>query len=942
MEVVMKNVEFNDFFTSFSTGVISLYSHLSRKGANELESCGLYRCGVALGFDILAGHIKRQKSMFTTNKYGVWCNRFQSFQEQVEILGVDVAYYSKDEGLRLAAEEFLEDITLVLMGKLIPSDFLGRAIEVMYGLLPIRNEAGEFIVQSTQERRVAGVYYTPSNMVKLLVEYSLENILTNANSVDDLLSLKIVDPAVGPGLFLVECTRKISAKICELNPMITLIESKRLVVENCIYGVDSDPLVIKVAQVVLFAEAEGDASLLKHLSKKIKVGDSLLGLSIRGIKSGKYDGLLNGFEGKLKKSLCNESLTSFNNIHKKYILSLIDDVSLPEVEEYQGVFKPFCWEYEFPDVYSSGRTGFDVVVSNPPWGKIKPNIKEFYSHLSPDVKNYQGDNLKNYISDSGQSSLWGSYISKTKIYSRILAKSGIYTCQSITIEGKATRGDPDLYKYFMEKIFDISSSKARLGLIVPSSFIVTEGAAGIRKLYLENGTFEKLYDFQNKKRLFKIHPMFRFLILSYEKSLRRGILSARFGLSELPNNVDTEGGIVLSGKGVKLSYKFLRDVSRGILNVPDVRSDKEKKLFHKLYKLHPCIGEKEGALWNVKFVRELDMTNDSSYFVRADELKLNQLNLASTGKDFNHQGQIYRPLLEGKMLHQFDYSAKGYVSGQGRTAVWKPLGYDNKKVLSHYYVPEDFIKAKRPEALYPRAGFCDVTGHANERTVLAAIVPGNIVCGNKVPTCRFSVDDPRLHLIWVAIANSFVVDWIIRRKISTTINFFHWDQIPFPRVDPDSSIGKLLAENCAKLSLIDSRQEKYVAWLKDVAGPVELKECRDIIRARIDACVAKIYGLSLDEFSIILDDFPLLDRKQPNIDSERASITKDIAKLFYYNVCEGKDPKDITLSTLFVGGQVEDLLVRVKAAKDVGATGYVPSELTREIEKLRAVNLIVQ
>ncbi len=143
------------------------------------------------------------------------------------------------------------------------------------------------------------------------------------------------------------------------------------------------------------------------------------------------------------------------------------------------------------------------------------------------------------------------------------------------------------------------------------------------------------------------------------------------------------------------------------------------------------------------------------------------------------------------MINQFDSAAKGYRCGSGRQALWEPLDVERKNIEPQFLVRIQFAKNRRI-SLSPRAAFCDVSGHANERTILASVIPAKAVCGNKVPVCMFEPEDDRLPLLWTAIANSFVIDWIIRRWVSTTINYFYWWNVPFPRVNPESPAGELL------------------------------------------------------------------------------------------------------------------------------------------------------
>ena len=182
------------------------------------------------------------------------------------------------------------------------------------------------------------------------------------------------------------------------------------------------------------------------------------------------------------------------------------------------------------------------------------------------------------------------------------------------------------------------------------------------------------------------------------------------------------------------------------------------------------------------------MTNDAHLFVPSDRV-LSEGARATSGGAWTHPGPACSlPVYEGRMVHQFDAAAKGHVEGHGRSARWELLSPGEKDIRPRFLLPVDEAE-RRAIKLAPRASFCDVTGHANERTVLAAVVPALAVCGNKLPAYNFEGGDEDITYLWVAIADSFVVDWIARRRVSTTSNYFHWYELPFPRLDPQSDAG---------------------------------------------------------------------------------------------------------------------------------------------------------
>jgi hypothetical protein len=217
-------------------------------------------------------------------------------------------------------------------------------------------------------------------------------------------------------------------------------------------------------------------------------------------------------------------------------------------------------------------------------------------------------------------------------------------------------------------------------------------------------------------------------------------------------------------------------------------------------------------------------------------------------------------------------------------------------------------------SLSTRAAFCDVSGHANERTVLASVIPAMAICGNKVPVCTFEPEDERLPLLWTAIANSFVVDWIIRRWVSTTINYFYWWNVPFPRLPVDSPAAQRLIGAAAKL--LSGLPGSESNSLLNGSAPPSLRE-REAIRSDIDATVAELFEVSPDEFELILSDFPLLDRYQPKVEGGSKFITKDLAMLSLLHLRRAARSETGFLER------------RIRVSREVGAVGYLPSEHAR-------------
>ena len=155
--------------------------------------------------------------------------------------------------------------------------------------------------------------------------------------------------------------------------------------------------------------------------------------------------------------------------------------------------------------------------------------------------------------------------------------------------------------------------------------------------------------------------------------------------------------------------------------------------------------------------------------------------------------------------------------------------------------------------------------------------------------------------VWTAIANSFAFDWMLRRVLTTTINYFVLYGVPMPRINPGGLPWRRLAGAVDELARLDlgGRSRDTDRLAAD-------------LRIQIEVAVSQVYDLTAQELALMLDDFPLLDRGQPALEGEvSSSITRDTV-----------------LSALARRRREADHWgMRAKAAAAIGAVPYVPAQM---------------
>lgn len=773
-----------------------------------------------------------------------------------------------------------------------PVAFVGVAYENLLASVP-RFEKGTWVLGKSHDRRTEGAYFTPPSMAAFIAQKALQPKV-KAATVEHLRTLTVLDPAMGSAAFLIQALHLIAerGRALGLEP----VPASRLALE-CLHGVDKDSDVVRIGAAMLWVEASDPSVSIDSLDARFKVGDALLGPPVGDrLKRTRDAGQMLLLHPQRGKTAATElkAWKNENGIHA-------------------GVFD---WHLEFPRLFLDSQGfrraggGFDVVLGNPPWGKIKAELKEFFTAFDEKVRDLQGAGLRRHV-EADSNAAWKAFKADRVQYARLLKSAGTFSHQRMKKPGDRGSGDSDLYKYFMERAAQLVGPSGRIGLIVPSSFYQSESAAGLRHLFLGGGEIEDLLCFENRDKHFPIHSMFKYLLFIWQRGATPGVRRARFNLPRASILPDLSEG---SADDPSMTTAWLRSVSGERLILPELRDRREQDLYGRLHATHPPLGDRHPS-WNVDFVRELDMTNDRDAFVEADELRRLGASTSDGTVWVHPDGRRFVPLYEGRLVHQFDHAAKAYTGGAGRRARWNPSPLEKKVVRPHYWVQEDANSL----LLHARAGFCDITGHANERTVLAALIPPSFPCGNKVPTIRFDGDDPRLPYLWLAVANSLVIDWVMRRRVSTTINFFHWKMTPFPRLGLDDPRARNLWVSAARLSAIDAASAALATAVlhahgEDAVTPFVDPHRRAQARADLDAEVADVFGLGWTDLSLILEDFPLLDRHQEPLRGERRStITRDLLQLAW---C--RTHADV--------GEERRVAARVREAVQVGAVAYLPSE----------------
>jgi len=173
----------------------------------------------------------------------------------------------------------------------------------------------ELSIAAGNEQKTTGSYYTPDSLVLCLLDSALDPVLDEAAKQQDaeaaILNLKVCDPACGSGHFLIAAARRMAKRLAsvrtgdeEPSPE-ALRHDLRRVIARCVYGVDVNPMAVELCKVALWMEALEPGRPLSFLDHRIRLGNSLLGVTPALLDAGVPDAAFEWIEGD-DEEICSE------------------------------------------------------------------------------------------------------------------------------------------------------------------------------------------------------------------------------------------------------------------------------------------------------------------------------------------------------------------------------------------------------------------------------------------------------------------------------------------------------------------------------------------------------------------------------------------------------------------------------------------------------------
>lgn len=536
-----------------------------------------------------------------------------------------------------------------------------------------------------------------------------------------------------------------------------------------------------------------------------------------------------------------------------------------------GAARPLHWPLAFPDIMVE-RGGFDVVLGNPPWERIKLQEQEFFAGTAI-------ADAPNAAARSRMIAEWGAMepgtperalIDAFEIAKRIAEATSAF----VRVPGESGgryrftgTGDVNTYALFAEHFLNLTRESGRAGVIVPTGIATDATTAPFFGHLVSTSRLARLFDFENSAPLFPgVHRSFKFSLLT----LGGGVAESEFAffLTD-PAQLEDER------RRFTLSPAEIARINPNTKTAPVFRARADARLTAAIYSRAPVlIEESRGAAgnpWGVSFMAMFHMSNDSGLFRTAAQLAAD--GWTREGTDWVADGgERLVPLYEAKMTNFYDprYASYGDRADRGYRVLPETSEAEhsdpNFEAQPFYWVSSDEVKS-RLSYHRPRFSivFNKVTGIGNERTLIACPIP---LCGSGDSLNHIVVNrDTRTYALILANMSSLVVDAVGRNKIGgVNINYFHVRQLPIlpPSAYSEADLA-FIVPRVLELTYTSHSMAPFARDLDHEGPPFRWDEARRAqLRAELDAWYALAYGLTRDELRYVLDPKDVMGEDYPS------------------------------------------------------------------------------
>ena len=847
-------------------------------------------------------------------------------------------------------------------------------------------------------RKASGSYYTPADLVGLILTETL-GPLVEARTAEQILELKVCDPAMGSGHFLVSLVDYLADRVITamaeaeaaqdgyISPLTERINTirdriernaaergwtidaeqlddrhivRRMVLKRCVYGVDKNPMAVELAKVSLWLHTFTVGAPLSFLDHHLRCGDSLFGCWVsQGIDkamAGESALYLTPMVRQAVEATAGmqeiEALTDaeiaeahrsseiFDEVHESTapldaFLSLSHGLDWLHLKDRQDVaaVRAFSegslgdpvqialgekqprsghdasasfadilahvrkldteerflhWQVAFPGVWSDWerperRGGFDAVIGNPPWDRIKLQQVEWFAARRPAIAHAQraADRKRMIAALQQDSDPLAAEFERANHRAAATAHMA-RTCGAYPF---LSRGDINLYSLFVERAMALVKPDGMVGLLVPSGIASDKTAAPFFRSLATQGRLRALYDFENRRTRYNAPPFFpdvdsrfKFCAFIAGPSPSDNPAQCAFFLQDISELKD-------DNRCFPLTPEDFAAVNPNTGTAPIFRSRRDAELTTAIYRRLPVLVDRssgeEVKAWPVRHATMFHMANDSHLFRTREELEEQEGAYPVGNNHFDSPSGKWLPLYEGKMVQAFDHRAASVVVNPSNLhRPGQPVSSTSDQHRDPGWLPDPqfWVLYPNPQAYI---AYKMITAPTNNRTFIAACLPPSgsghsmdVLLPEEDAEENFGTIAPLV----LGNLNSLPFDFVIRQKIQgQNISWYIVEQMPVAPLDRYNTVrfgsktaGEIVRDAVLELTYTAhdmapfARDLGHVDEAGQVKPPFVWDEDRRLhLRAKLDAVFFHLYGITdRDDVRYVYSTFPIVERQE--------------------------------------------------------------------------------
>lgn len=739
---------------------------------------------------------------------------------------------------------------------------LGAVYEHVLEYQPATLRATPRLARTSLDRKTTASFYTPRSITDFLVRRALHPLVAG-KTAEQILQLRVLDPAMGSGAFLVAACRYLGAAVERAlvdDGSLTVEPSsqqrsavRRMVAQRCLFGVDVNPMAVQLARLSLWLATLAADRPLTFLDHHLVCGDSLIGASFLDLArqpfaSGRRPAksrTLPLFDLDPTTSLAQLVLPTRTRLAvapddtpaavyaKERALAQLTSEGAP-LSRWRDAAHLWCatWFWSEMENGASLSRGVYYDVRSAVLGGVGALTESQQGAIIAHARavadahrffHWELEFPEVFFSASGQRSPdagfdavlgnppWDMLRADTgdpdaRARTRLHHRAKLRFVRDAGVYRYQSRGHTNRYQLFVERSMQLVKDGGRLGVLVPAGLATDQGSADLRRALLDETAIDRLLGFDNRHGIFPIHRDVRFLLVTATKGEPTRHLTCSLGRSdarELDRLPDNSSDDPPGARGFTLSRCALSSWDSRHLALPWMTHAEDVGIVSTIHGRIPALSSADG--WNVRFGRELNATEDRRHFVTLSPLDRQLL-----------------PVIEGKHLDPFQV-----VLSKCQTAI------PAERAATLLDASRTFGRA--------RIAYRDVASASNRLTLIAARLPAGTVSTHTVFCSKDTLGVDAQYCL-LGLLNSLVANYLVRLRVTTHVTAAVMALLPVPRPPSRVATFQKLAELARALEEtgVQGRDEHY---------------------AHINALAAQLYGLTRDQYQHVVSTFPLLSKE---------------------------------------------------------------------------------